>query len=281
MGDLSEFSRSVRLFLRAYRWRRIDPVPWAPLSRPLSRCRLALVSSAGLVPPGQPRFDDGVRGGDPSFRVIPGDVEVGTLVDAHKSDSYDHSGVATDFNLAFPLDRLRELARSGRTERSRASEPSSRCGLAAARETRVEPSAAARFRGDPSTRRLSVGERSGEPSGTHRPSPAVVGRGGRQVVRINRPLFGAESRVAPGAGQEGTLRRASRPREGRDRVPSSGRSRGDKKAPGCADPAQDIFLPRPRTATSSLLVERISSSRLGTLGCPSQAAGSSAADHSK
>jgi len=114
MGDLSEFSRSVRLFLRAYRWRRIDPVPWAFLTKPLSECRLALVTSAGLVPAGQPRFDNGVRGGDFSYRVISGDVDVGTLVDTHKSDSYDHSGVAADRNLVFPLDRLRELARSGR-----------------------------------------------------------------------------------------------------------------------------------------------------------------------
>ncbi len=70
MGDLTEFSLPVRLFLKAYPWRRLDPVPWTPLRQPLSQCRLALVSSAGFVLPNQPPFDDSIKGGDPSFREI-------------------------------------------------------------------------------------------------------------------------------------------------------------------------------------------------------------------
>lgn len=35
MGELSEFSLPVRLFLKAYPWRRINPVPWTPLRKPL------------------------------------------------------------------------------------------------------------------------------------------------------------------------------------------------------------------------------------------------------
>jgi D-proline reductase (dithiol) PrdB len=114
MGDFSEFSLKVRLFLKAYRWRRIDPVPWAPLPRPLAECRVALVSSAGFVLPGQEPFDEKKRGGDPSFREIPSDVAVGTLVDAHRSESFDHAAMLSDPNLAFPIDRLRELADAGR-----------------------------------------------------------------------------------------------------------------------------------------------------------------------
>jgi D-proline reductase (dithiol) PrdB len=114
VGDLSEFTLPVRLFLRAYRWRRIDPVPWAPLRRPLAASRLALVSSAGFVLPEQARFDERVRGGDPSFRILPGDVDVGTLIETHRSGSFDHAGIRRDPNLAFPLDRLRELAAEGR-----------------------------------------------------------------------------------------------------------------------------------------------------------------------
>ncbi len=37
-----------------------------------------------------------------------------TLIDTHRSESYDHAGVQSDPNLAFPLDRLRELAADGR-----------------------------------------------------------------------------------------------------------------------------------------------------------------------
>ncbi len=114
MGELAEFSVKTRLFLKAYPWRRIDPVPSAPLDKPLSEAKIALVSSAGFVLPDQEPFDESIRGGDPSFREIPGDTDVSTLVDTHRSESFDHTGLARDPNLAFPLDRLRELARSGR-----------------------------------------------------------------------------------------------------------------------------------------------------------------------
>ena len=114
MGDLTEFSLPLRLFLRGYRWRRIDPIPWTPLEKPLWRCRLALVSTAGLVLPEQEPFDASVRGGDFSFREIPSGTDPKRLVDSQRSESYDHSGVRLDPNLAFPLDRVRELSDRGR-----------------------------------------------------------------------------------------------------------------------------------------------------------------------
>ena len=114
MGNLNEFSLPVRLFLKVYPWRRIDPVPWSPLKKPLAECRLALVSSAGFVLPGQPPFDDSIKGGDPSFRDIPSDADVSRLVDTHRSESYDHQGVRADPNLAFPIDRARELVQRRR-----------------------------------------------------------------------------------------------------------------------------------------------------------------------
>ncbi len=114
MGDLGEFSLTYRLFLQAYPWRRVRPVPWSPLRRPLNQCRVALVTSAGFVLPGQQPFDGRIRGGDTSYRVIPADTAVGDLIDTQRSESFDHSGMRRDPNLAFPLDRLRELAAQGR-----------------------------------------------------------------------------------------------------------------------------------------------------------------------
>jgi D-proline reductase (dithiol) PrdB len=111
VGDLSEFSLRTRLFLQAYPWRRVDPVPWTPLRMPLGDAQVAIISSAGLVLPEQPRFDETARGGDWTWRAIPGDTDPARLVDTHRSGTYDHHGVASDPNLAFPLDRLRELAR--------------------------------------------------------------------------------------------------------------------------------------------------------------------------
>ena len=114
MGEIAEFSLKHRILLRSYPWRRIDPVPWAPLRKPLASCRLALVSSAGFVLPNQERFDEGRRGGDPSFREIPSDTAVAALVDTHRSETFDHAAMRRDPNLAFPIDRARELALRGR-----------------------------------------------------------------------------------------------------------------------------------------------------------------------
>ena len=114
MADLNEFSWEVKLFLKSYPWRRVNPVPWTPLKKPLSECKLALVSSAALVMPGQAPFDSGVRGGDPSFRFIDNDVDVRDLIETHPSHHFDHSGLSQDLNLAFPLDRARELVEWGR-----------------------------------------------------------------------------------------------------------------------------------------------------------------------
>lgn len=114
MGDLSEFSLSMRIFLQAYPWRRVPPVPWSPLRRPLNESRVALVTSAGFVLPGQAPFDEGIRGGDTSFRIIPDDALVRELIDSQRSESFDHGGMRQDPNLALPLDRLRELAARGR-----------------------------------------------------------------------------------------------------------------------------------------------------------------------
>lgn len=113
MGDYSEFSLSVRLFLRAYRWRRIDPVPCAPMRKPLAEARIAVVTSAALRLPSQPPFDDAIRGGDCSLREIPGDADVSSLLESHRSETFDHRGLYDDPNLGLPLDRLRELAAAG------------------------------------------------------------------------------------------------------------------------------------------------------------------------
>lgn len=114
MATLDELDLPVRLFLKAYPWRRIDPIPWAPLHKPLAESRAALITSAGFVLPGQEPFSNEVRGGDVSFREIPEDADVSSLIEMHRSKSFDHSGVRSDPNLGFPLDRFRELVASGR-----------------------------------------------------------------------------------------------------------------------------------------------------------------------
>jgi D-proline reductase (dithiol) PrdB len=83
------------------------------LRRPIERARVALVTTAGLVPPGEPPFDPAVKGGDCSYRVIPAAADLDAIGEFHRSRSFDHAGIAADRNLALPLDRLRELAADG------------------------------------------------------------------------------------------------------------------------------------------------------------------------
>lgn len=117
MAESSELPFRLRAFLRVYPWRRLDHVPWTPLRKPLSESNVAIVTTAGFVARDEPPFDDSVKGGDFSFRTIASDVDVRTLVDSHRSESFDHSGIRADQNLAFPLDRLHELQRAHRIGR--------------------------------------------------------------------------------------------------------------------------------------------------------------------
>lgn len=113
MAQIEDLPLWLRGVLRLYPWRRLDPVPRAVLAKPLTACRVALVSTAGLVPPGAAAFDERIKGGDWSYRVLDRDTPLAALRDTHRSASYDHAGIARDPNLALPLDRLRELAAAG------------------------------------------------------------------------------------------------------------------------------------------------------------------------
>ena len=47
------------------------------------------------------------------YRVIPGDITAGDLVMTHISTNFDRTGFQQDWNVAFPLDRLKGLAAQG------------------------------------------------------------------------------------------------------------------------------------------------------------------------
>lgn len=110
-GDLP---LKYRLLLAAYPWRRIEPVPHARLSRPLAASRVALVTTAGLVPSGETPFDLAYRGGDPSFRVIEHGTPDRDLGLHHRSDAFDRAALTRDLNVVFPRDGLAAAARAGR-----------------------------------------------------------------------------------------------------------------------------------------------------------------------
>jgi D-proline reductase (dithiol) PrdB len=82
--------------------------PWVG-GPPLSRRRVAIVSSAGLVVRGETPF----RGRDADYRAIPATTRSDRLLHSHISINLDRTGFAEDWNVVFPLDRLNELAGEG------------------------------------------------------------------------------------------------------------------------------------------------------------------------
>jgi D-proline reductase (dithiol) PrdB len=115
MASYDDLNVVTRLFLQRYPFSRytIEPGVCAKLSKPLDQSRIAIVTTAGVHTPEQEDFDYFYPKGDVSFREIPASIDPQTLLESHRSSSWDHRGVETDKNLAFPIDRLRELEAAG------------------------------------------------------------------------------------------------------------------------------------------------------------------------
>jgi D-proline reductase (dithiol) PrdB len=108
LADLPEPEREHLLGM-ARRAPRFTDHPWVR-SAPLERCRIALVTTAGLHRTSDRPFSF-VPGTE--YRVIPGDTPAAKLVMSHVSVNFDRSGFQADLNVVFPIDRLAELAQEG------------------------------------------------------------------------------------------------------------------------------------------------------------------------
>lgn len=82
--------------------------PWVR-GGPLASRRVALVSSAGLIV----RGDKPVMANDVRYRTIPHATAARDILMSHVSVNYDRTGFQRDINVAFPRDRLTELAADG------------------------------------------------------------------------------------------------------------------------------------------------------------------------
>ena len=83
--------------------------PWVK-GPPLSQRRVAIITTAGLHTRNDRPFQ---LVQDDYYRVIPGDVQANDLVMSHLSAGMDRTGYQRDWNVVFPLDRLRELVQEG------------------------------------------------------------------------------------------------------------------------------------------------------------------------
>lgn len=86
-----------------------DTTPYTRLASPLSACRLAIVTTAGLHRRGDRPFGPGEQ----TYRVIPSDTPAADIVQSHTSLGFDRVPTMRDLNISFPVDRLRELVARG------------------------------------------------------------------------------------------------------------------------------------------------------------------------
>jgi D-proline reductase (dithiol) PrdB len=92
------------------------PIPWTPVTRPLSESKVALLSTAGLSMKGDAPFDmemerrNPVRG-DPSWRALRADATSASIEANHLH--IDTGYILRDLNVALPLERLRALVEQG------------------------------------------------------------------------------------------------------------------------------------------------------------------------
>ncbi len=82
--------------------------PWVA-GPPLAERRVAIVSSAGI----HLRADKPFAAGDRDYRAIPSMTPAADIIMSHVSVNYDRTGYQRDINVAFPIDRLNELAAEG------------------------------------------------------------------------------------------------------------------------------------------------------------------------
>lgn len=82
-----------------------DTQPWTQLES-LKDARVALVSTAGI----HNRDDRAFSPSAGDYRVIKSDSIASDIVMTHVSKNFDRTGFQLDWNVVFPLDRLRELA---------------------------------------------------------------------------------------------------------------------------------------------------------------------------
>ncbi len=109
MVRLNDLSEAERRFHEGVSCPTFETQPWVT-GPPLGQRRVAIVSTAGLHRRGDRPFTFDAGDG---YRIIPGDVAANDLIMTHVSANFDRSGFQRDWNVVFPLDRLRELAEEG------------------------------------------------------------------------------------------------------------------------------------------------------------------------
>ncbi len=106
---LEKVSEEERKMLLSFKCPSFETNPWVT-GPPLNKRRVAIITTAGLHGRQDRPFQ---MNRDDCYRVIPGNVQANDLVMSHLAASFDRSGFQRDWNVVFPIDRLREMAAEG------------------------------------------------------------------------------------------------------------------------------------------------------------------------
>ena len=111
---LSHLSTKNKTALSLYPWKNCKPDLYNQLQKPLAECSVAIVSSAGLYDVhSQETFDSTILGGDFSYRIIPSDINMDSLREGHRSNSFDHEGIRENPSTGLPIPQLNALVKEG------------------------------------------------------------------------------------------------------------------------------------------------------------------------
>jgi len=108
MARLDQLPEPMRSHIAGLECPSFETNPWVD-GPPLDARRVALISTAGL----HRRDDRPFEFMSGEYRIIPGHSITNDLVMSHISPNFDRTGFQQDWNVVFPLDRLRELADRG------------------------------------------------------------------------------------------------------------------------------------------------------------------------
>ena len=93
-----------------YQWTINESAPLTPPSKPMSECRVSILTSGGVSHCSMPGFDPDARN---DHRVDEVDQNVDTKVFEINDSYYNHTDADRDINCIYPIDRLKEMAQAG------------------------------------------------------------------------------------------------------------------------------------------------------------------------
>ena len=109
MPIMERLSKSMQKRMLNWPCNEYQDTPWTPMTKPLSRSKVALVSTAGF----HVREDRPFAGGDTSYRIIPRTTNPANIIQSHTSIGFDRTETFRDINITYPVNRLEELVVRG------------------------------------------------------------------------------------------------------------------------------------------------------------------------